>query len=216
MKKLSDFANPIAEIKHDLVSERQQPVMSEQSGIEINKIFTQLRIIFPAWRSAFPDQKMLNAAKLQWSKAFLEARICTQEQISIGFNNARKSEIPFFPSPGQFIAWCKPTPESLGMPTVEQALHEVAHHRSSHPAVILAARATRFERETLSAIEYVPIFRRAYQLLVNRVLYGEDLNAEVLKGLPSKNDIQHSAEFYQQSGKRGVSLLKSLFKRGEQ
>ena len=54
----------------------------------------------------------------------------------------------------------------------------------------------------------------AYAQLLRRVVAGEDLGAEVRKGLPTREQIQHSPEFYQQTGQRGVESLKALFKRG--
>lgn len=213
--------NQIAERinNHDLPQlppERKPMAISERDAEIVNTAFDRLQVIFPAWQRSFPTPESLKAARSEWTKALVEADCVSDHQLAHGFRIAREQNIPFFPSPGMFVKWCQPTPESLGMPTVEQALSEVARHRSSHPAVVLAARATRFERETLSAIEYAPVFSRAYELLVNRVLRGEDLSAEVLKGLPAKTQIQHSPEFYQQSGLRGVSKLKALFKRGEQ
>ena len=194
--------------------QRQAPAISERDAAVVNMVFEQLQAIFPAWKRAFPTQTSLDAARSEWTKALVQAGCVTDSQLSHGFRVARESDIPFFPSPGMFIKWCQPTPESLGLPSVEQALHEVSRHRATHPAVILAARATRFERETLSASEYAPVFTRAYEVMVERVMRGEDLEAEVLKGLPQKNQIQHSPEFYQEAGQRGVSKLRALFKRG--
>lgn len=197
-------------------AESKKVVITQADAQVVNGMFEQLKAIFPAWQRSFPTPEALDSARKEWTKALVEAGVASEQSLQFGLRAARSKNIPFFPSPGMFISWCQPTPESLGMPTVEQALSEVARHRSSHPAVVLAARATRFERETLSAIEYAPVFSRAYELLMNRVLRGEDLSAEVLKGLPAKTQIQHSPEFYHQSGLRGVSKLKALFKRGKQ
>ena len=80
--------------------------------------------------------------------------------------------------------------------------------------MVIAARATRFERQTLTADEYRKVFAQAYDQVVRRVMAGEDIEAEVLKGLPTREQIRHSPEFYQQAGQRGVASLKALFKRG--
>ncbi|MNV65679.1 hypothetical protein D3C71_1583910 [compost metagenome] len=113
-----------------------------------------------------------------------------------------------------FIKWCEITPESLGLPTVDTALVEVRTRRFTHPAVELAAKATSWERQTLGLDAYRPVFEQAYAQLLRRVVAGEDLGAQVRKGLPTREQIQHSPEFYQQTGQRGVESLKALFKRG--
>lgn len=66
----------------------------------------------------------------------------------------------------------------------------------------------------MSLDAYRPVFEQAYAQLLRRVVAGEDLGAEVLKGLPTRVQIQHSPEFYQETGKRGVQSLRALFKRG--
>jgi len=41
----------------------------------INKVFDQLSVIFPAWKHAWPTEKELSAAKMEWTKAFNENNI---------------------------------------------------------------------------------------------------------------------------------------------
>jgi len=68
MKKLSDFCGKeIAPVSHGVSrhEESVNVVLNNQAGEEVNKVFSQLQTVFPAWRQAFPDQKMLNAGKLQ-------------------------------------------------------------------------------------------------------------------------------------------------------
>ena len=64
----------------------------------INKVFDQLSVIFPAWKHAWPTEKELSLAKMEWTKAFNENDIKTLEQIKYGFAKARKSESDFLPS----------------------------------------------------------------------------------------------------------------------
>lgn len=72
-----------------------------------------------------------------------------------------------------------------------------------------------WERQTLSLDAYRPVFEQVYAQLLRRVVAGEDLGVEILKGLPTKEQIQHSPEFYQETGRRGVASLTALFRRGK-
>ena len=93
---------PVTEINNTLVS-------------AINELFKELRSIRSAWRQAWPDKQTYQASKRQWFQAFLEEGVCTQGQIDYGMAQVRKHPGDFIPSPGQFIEWCKPTPEMLGL-----------------------------------------------------------------------------------------------------
>lgn len=191
-----------------------QRALTDHDSQMVSLLFEQLKIVFPAWRHAFPSDDSQRRALAEWTRALVDADCTSREQLQLGMRVAREQEIPFFPSTGMFIKWCQITPEALGLPTVDQALADVARHRKIHPAVVIAARATRFERQTLTADEYRKVFAQAYDQVVRRVMAGEDIEAEVLKGLPTREQIQHNPEFYQQAGQRGVARLKALFKRG--
>jgi hypothetical protein len=95
----------------------------------INKVFDQLSVIFPAWKHAWPTEKELSAAKMEWTKAFNENGINTIDQVKFGFVKARRSESDFLPSCGKFISWCRPTAEDLGYPSEHRALKACLHHR---------------------------------------------------------------------------------------
>lgn len=198
----------------DQITDPPQRALTDHDSQMVSMLFEQLKIVFPAWKHAFPSDDSQRRALAEWTRALVDADCTSREQLQLGMRVAREQEIPFFPSTGMFIKWCQITPEALGLPTVDQALADVARHRKSHPAVVIAARATRFERQTLTADEYRKVFAQAYDQVVRRVMAGEDIKAEVLKGLPTREQIRHHPEFYQQAGQRGVAQLKALFKRG--
>jgi len=96
----------------------------------INQVFSQLSVIFPAWKHAWPTEKELSAAKMEWTKAFNENGIHELEQIKYGFKKARSSESDFLPSCGKFISWCTPTAEDLGYPSEHKALQACISYKS--------------------------------------------------------------------------------------
>ncbi|MGL5949110.1 MAG: replication protein P [Aeromonas sp.] len=215
MKSLSDALRsmPLQDRVYTASAKPSKPSPSPRDTQVVGALFDRLKIIFPAWRNAYPTPEAQAAALQSWIKALVEAGCTRTEQISRGLQVARGREVPFFPTSGQFISWCEPTPEEMGLPSVDAALVEIRTRRFTHPAVQLAAKATRFELQTVSADEYRKVFAHAYAQLLRRAMAGEDLTAELHKGLPAKGQATHSAEFYQAAGKRGVSQLKALFKR---
>jgi hypothetical protein len=74
----------------------------------VDMLFAGLKLVFPsAISTTLKDPRDEAAAKRQWIAAFIENGICTKQQLSTGMKHARASCSPFWPSPGQFISWCK-------------------------------------------------------------------------------------------------------------
>ncbi|MCR3931246.1 replication protein P [Aeromonas caviae] len=214
MKPLSAVLHEIATVPTvETITQQQRPLTDRDSKM-VATLFEQLKAVFPAWKQAFPTDDHQRRALAEWTRALVDAGCTSREQLQLGMRMARSHGGDFFPSTSKFIKWCEVTPESLGLPTLDSALVEVRTRRYTHPAVELAAKATSWERQTLSADAYRAVFDQAYAQLVRRMMAGEDLNAEVMKGLPTRAQIQHSPEFYQQAGQRAVANLKKLFKRG--
>jgi len=92
-----------------------------KTSIIINMLFRTLTSIFPAFKQAWPSEPDFEDAKKEWLKAFIQAGITDINQIKNGVNAFRLMANPFVPSPGQFIALCKPSRESLGIPSNDQA-----------------------------------------------------------------------------------------------
>lgn len=92
---------------------------------QFNKIFIDLKAVFPAITTVIKTQSDLDAFKKQWLLAFAENGITTLKQFEIGMIKARQQNNPFVPSPGQFISWCKEGEASdMGLPTVAQVMRE--------------------------------------------------------------------------------------------
>ena len=95
----------------------------EQVARIFNELFVQLQAAFPASVSTIREQNKLNEFRKQWMLAFLENGITTMEQVNAGMRHARASESPFWPSPGQFIKWCKDSKMVLGV-TIDDVMAE--------------------------------------------------------------------------------------------
>lgn len=166
--------------------------MNEESSRVVNALFRELKAIFPAWRSAWPTSEDEAAARQSWIKAFTAANLRNLDQIRYGVELCRQSASPFMPSVGEFIEWCKPTPEMLGCPSVEQAFlqacalaHPAADRDSANPAVWHAASEVGlYELSHLPADKSKPMFARAYAMTLDMILRGEQLRS-IPKALPA-------------------------------
>lgn len=163
-------------------------------GVRVNLIFATFQTdlgLANAFRWEFPanDEPKLKAAKAAWFRAELAQvpkvlfemalrRIGTEHQVG----RANKS----LPSFGDFLALCRPKPEAVGMPSKDAAWAEALRHavsprhRWSHPAVLLAAKATGTHdlrtADAFQARELRQRFDRHYEQLVLQVARGEELS----------------------------------------
>lgn len=99
-------------------------VVNIEAASLVDKLFSQLKLVFPAAeQTALKSEAHETAAKRQWIAAFAEGGIRTIEQLKAGMRQARASTSPYWPSPGQFVAWCKDSSTVLGI-TLADAMAE--------------------------------------------------------------------------------------------
>ena len=192
------FVNPS---EYAIEPAQSKPLIDPASAQVVNALFAELKAIHPAWRSAWPNVEAENNAKRSWTKAFTSAGMCSIEQIRYGIERCRANGNPFMPSVGEFLNWCRPTPENMGLPSVERAYlqacaasHPAADSGRLHPAVWHAACETGLyllARQPESKSR--PAFERAYALTIEMIIRGEPLR-EIPKALPSAPTLPRNFE----------------------
>ena len=202
------------------IAQRQQPErecapvtsISDDAKIIIDDIFKELKGSCSAYGITMRTPEDESMVKKVWTKAFIEAGLVDLAAVKRGLRRVRHDPSDYIPSVGKFISWCKPDPKELGLPPVDVAYAEVIRRLPpSHPIVVRTAKATSFERGTLTETEYKRVFARHYEILVERIMKGEIFDYEVPKGIGC--EATHSPEYYSARGKLGVSVLRGLLKR---
>ena len=202
------------------IAQRQQPErecapvtsISDDAKIIIDDIFKELKGSCSAYGITMRTPEDESMVKKVWTKAFIEAGLVDLAAVKRGLRRVRHDPSDYIPSVGKFIGWCKPDPKELGLPSVEVAYAEVIRRLPpSHPIVVKTAKATSFERGTLTETEYKRVFARHYEILVERIMKGEIFDYEVPRGIGC--EATHSPEYYSARGKLGVSVLRGLLKR---
>ena len=175
--------------------------VDNQTAEVVEKIFRQLKAIFPAWKTAWPDEKALGSAQRSWTKGFMDAGICDIHQVEFGIKQCRKSGSPFAPSIGQFIQWCTPGPEAYGMPIAADAWLEALMGTASHEAVRIAANATglfdlRAAKQEDKAMR--ARFERNYEIVLRRAQANQPLDGKILTGIghdSQKTELERAEEY---------------------
>ena len=203
------------------VGESVQPAaeLSSATAKVINSLFRELRSIFPAWKQAWPDMATYKAAKQQWMQGFLEAGICSTEQLRFGLMRARQAAKDFVPNVGVFIGWCMPSAEMLGLPKLAAAHREACRNahpsmagqaRWSHDAVWHTAKECGFENLNRLAHDLsLKLFERNYTITVRRVLANLPLQKMPL-ALPPQVVERSTPEV----GNKALKALRAMRSRG--
>ncbi|WP_105588655.1 replication protein P [Cronobacter sakazakii] len=99
-------------------------VVNTEAERLVDALFRQLKQVFPASAATnLRTEADEAAAKQQWILAFAENGITKREQLAAGMKRARTSLSPFWPSPGQFIDWCRQGElQQAGLPSVAELL----------------------------------------------------------------------------------------------
>lgn len=157
-----------------------------------NDFFRKLKTCYPSWRQQLKTKEEHTMFKQQWLLAFAENNINTPEKLELGLSFARKSESSWLPAVGEFIGWCTPTAESLGLPNVNEAYREAIFHTPekewSCSLVYFARLSIQQELRTLPEAQSFKIFNRMYEAVLDRILKGEELSAPP-KPLPAPNQV---------------------------
>lgn len=179
--------------QQNLTTQTEQPQIAgdQQAANIVNGLFKSLFAAKTGWRASFNTkdpaemEQAINLLKKTWIKAFAENGINTPEQLSCGMKQVRKDPSQFLPSVGQFIEWCKPSPEDYGLPGEHAAWfevcansHRILDYKWSHPAVYQAGRQTDWTqiRSMSNKPEVKKAFMKAYEEVCKRVMAGEDIS----------------------------------------
>jgi hypothetical protein len=102
------------------------------------------------------------------------------------------NESEYLPTPHTIRKYCDPRPEDLGLIDAHSAYLEACNAPSpknayqwSHPAVYLAGNASDwFFLASSAEAKAFPVFKHNYELLIERLMRGEQLETPVPKAIP--------------------------------
>lgn len=157
----------------------------------INQLFTELELAYHnQFRRAFPDATQLGMAKQLWLHSLCDL---APARLRAGVRRAIKAS-EYLPSLHTLREYCDPEPRELGLPDTYSAYLEACRapspkrdQRWSHPVVYRAGvESDWFFLANNPESVALPVFQRNYELLIQRLLDGENLDAPVPKALPEE------------------------------
>ncbi|HEY3699965.1 MAG TPA: replication protein P [Spongiibacteraceae bacterium] len=170
-------------------SEKTEPTTEHVDAI--NQLFTELELAYHnQFRRAFPDSAQLAMAKQLWLHALCDL---SPARLRAGVRRAAQNS-EFLPSLHTLRQFCDPQPQELGLPDTYAAYIEACRapnpkrsQRWSHPIVYRAGLETDwyFLANNPENVTF-PVFKRNYELLIERLLNGEQLDVPLPKALPEE------------------------------
>lgn len=218
MKPISEYLSNMQDrLKNKQDKPHEDPsAIGTQTAQIVNGLFTQLKAICPAYKQSWPTQEIYETAKRLWIETFIAQGISSIERLKFGLNKLALEEKPFIPSVGQFIAMCTPTPEDLGLPTLDAAYREACRNshpcetskKWSHQAVYHAWTMTdNWALRTQPTTESLPLFKYAYEQTADMLLRGEKLKP-IPKALPE--NIHEPATRTPEKARDAIAAMKAI------
>lgn len=128
-KDSASLAKQMPEHKKPSLFEDEQ----ERSEAErlIDRLFLRLKQAFPASSAMFRDPLVEQETKRQWLIVLSENGVTSREQIAAGIKKAFTMNSPYWPSIGQFMAWCREGElQECGLPSVDELEREVDRYNA--------------------------------------------------------------------------------------
>ncbi len=156
----------------------------------VNKLFVFFYGTCRGFEKQYQDPRKLNIEKTQWFRVFTDEKLTDMTRVNWGIKRCRIESPINTPTLGQFLKWCEPTPEQLGVPDVEKAYTEAVQNsypgcekKWTHQAIYHAWKmCNTFDLSNLPKKSTFPVFERNYEITIRMLARNEPL-AEIPLGL---------------------------------
>ena len=182
--------------------------ISDNATKLVDRMFQRLKALHPAWKQAFATTEDYNYAKQIWLEELLKAGVVTPLKLKRGLDIAATQASAFFPSVGQFIAWCNITDYStLGLPTPDELPARVSkfqavyctdgedkfNYLSDAEYWLLTDLCSRGRRDQWTPAELKKECEQALKAMAKRIESGETIPAR-RRQLPAQTTVPTSPE----------------------
>ena len=196
-----------------------QPVqpssINEDAMAIVNGLFKSLQAAKPAWKNAFPDDESLRLAKKTYVKGLIESGVTDHRMITAGMKRARADASPWFPAVGQFIEWCKPRPEDLGMPDSNAAWleccnnsHRKSAHNWSHPGAHEAGSRTGWFAMSRGEVKEA-VFAKNYADVIREVSEGAVFEVPKMPSSDDQKQLENDPSGFKTKTQRAIAANKA-------
>lgn len=198
------------------VGTTEAETITDDALVNINKIFSTLRISYPAWYAKhYGNKKTEQLAKRIWLTGIKELSV---GQVDRGLQRlVVTSEFP--PSLFEFVKLCK---QVDGVPTLDNAFYQALSGNYKHDVVKYACRGLEFDlrRGVETDLKLKERFEYNYSIMIDRFSKGEPLDKPINPAIEHTQQtasygvaddlIRQGEETVRASGKTGREAFKEL------
>jgi len=120
MKHISQLTN-IACLDVAREEKTESTMLDPMCAYLVDLVFIKFALLCREYDALYADKRRENAEKLQWTLAFAKQNLKTKPQIQYALDRIDAHKWGKPPQLGQFLEWCKPSPQDLGFPSLEES-----------------------------------------------------------------------------------------------
>lgn len=196
MNKIGDIVN-VSNFSIAVEEKKDHVFLDQLSGQVVDYIFAKFMLLCRGFDSLYSDIKRLKAEKTQWTSTFSKRKIQRIEQVKHGLYRLEEHKFPNPPQLGEFLEWCKPTSEEIGLPSVEKAyLLSLQMNERFPEEIFLEEKVAEVIRHVISQIgstqyrqmrqsDSIKTFEHYYSISIRQLIDGE--LKEVNKAIEDKS-----------------------------
>lgn len=187
----------VSSMVHQVAQQARDGDFQQHSGVYtaqefVDRVCAKLRAITKGYSKKLGSAVGEVEYKRQLALALAENNLTTDELIEPALNFFRNND-EWMPTPAQFVGMCL-IRHVEGCPPAKQAYLEYvqnyakSNHVWSHEIVRAAVRLSKqgYEIKSLPEEKAFAIYERAYQILMDRMIKGEKIDAPIPKALPTE------------------------------
>lgn len=187
----------VSQIVNQVAQQARDGEYVEHSGVYtaeefVNRTMAKLRAITKGYSKKLGSATGEVEYKRQLAVALAENDLTTDEAIEPALNYYRSKD-EWFPTPAQFIGACLMR-QVEGCPPARAAYQEWClnvgkkNHKWSHPIVRDTVRLSGrgYDIKSLTEEKAFPLYEQAYQVLMDRLLKGEQIDEPIQRALPAE------------------------------
>tara|TARA_R110000824_G_scaffold284825_2_gene473045 strand:- start:1015 stop:1677 length:663 start_codon:yes stop_codon:yes gene_type:complete len=190
MINVADMVRQVAQSARDGVYEEHSGVYTAEEFV--NRVMAKLRAITKGYTKKLGSAAGEVEYKRQLALALAENDLVTDEAIEPALNYYRGRD-EWFPTPAQFIGACLMR-QVEGCPPARTAYMEYClnvgkkNYKWSHPIVRDTVRLSGrgYDIKSLPEEKAFPLYEQAYQILMDRLRKGEEIDVPIQRALPAE------------------------------
>ena len=183
MKRIDNIVD-ISNFTAEREIKADEDCINPNSARLVEIVFMKMMALCRGFDSYYKDTRKLQLERKQWAQTFSREGLTEHSQIRLGLQRLENYKYPNPPQLGEFLSWCNPTLEELGLMPAEQAYQVAAKMNAQFGEVPELSMAQleiiryaientgKYELRNKPMTKTYPIFQRNYEIAIRNYIKG--------------------------------------------